>query len=265
MIIGMDERGETMAEDNRWAGFSDEELRSLRADEKMLEAELNLELQRRKDEQSTYRGPGRYVVDGRRVEVLGTIGAPRAIGAHCQVVMHYEGDYSGVLVQEPLSRFNEVRDSTGRRAYEYLGPLKENTPDADVEIKRLKRALRRVHNHDQATSEIRGLVESVILFGHDVPEPATAPVTVNIADAGQGWVRLEDSAGDLYQFKVGDTITVPAPEAEKSVVHYYERADGRLICHSSAKPCGRVYRNHPTETYGDLVLHRLCDGRLVKL
>jgi hypothetical protein len=88
-----------------------------------------------------------------------------------------------------LSQFNEVRDSTGRRVYEYLGPLEENASDADVEIKRLKRALRRVHNHDQATSEIRGLVESVILFGHDVPEQATAPATVKIdasARAGSG-------------------------------------------------------------------------------
>jgi hypothetical protein len=264
MIIGMGERGETMDETNRWAGFSDEELRSLRADEKMLEAELNLELQRRKDEQSTYRGPGRYVIDGRRLEVLGTIGDPALMGARAQVVMRDEGDHSGVLMQESLSQFNEVKDSTGRRTYEYLGPLEKDTSD-DAEVQRLKRALRRVHNHDEATSEIRGLVESVILFGHDVPESATAPATVKVTDAGEGWANLKTENGVFHYLRVGETITVPVPEAEKPAVHYYERADGRIICHGKAKPCGCPYRDHPTETYGDLVLHRLCDGRLVKL
>jgi hypothetical protein len=280
MIIGMDERGETMAGDNRWAGFSDEELqliadrlgdallsvelRQERKDRARIVEEINAEFRRREDEQSTYRGPGRYVGYGRRLEVFGTIDDPDAMGTQAQVVMRDEGDHSGVLMQESLPWFNEARDSTSRCAYEYLGPLEKNASD-DAEVQRLKLALRRVHNHDEATSEIRGIVESVILFGHDVPEQATAPATVKIIAAGHGWVRLEDSAGDLYQFKVGDTITVPAPVAEKTVVPDYERADGRLICHSSAKPCGRVYRNHPTETYGDLVLHRLCDGRLVKL
>jgi hypothetical protein len=90
MIIGMDERGETMAEDNRWAGFSDEELqliadrlgdallsvelRQERKDRARIVEEINAEFRRREDEQSTYRGPGRYVGYGRRLEVFGTFG-----------------------------------------------------------------------------------------------------------------------------------------------------------------------------------------------
>lgn len=37
--------------------------------------------------------------------------------------------------------------------------------DSAEEIKRLKQTLRRIHNHGQATSEIRGMVESAILYG----------------------------------------------------------------------------------------------------
>jgi hypothetical protein len=227
MIIGMDERGETMAGDNRWAGFSDEELqliadrlgdallsvelRQERKDRARIVEEINAEFRRREDEQSTYRGPGRYVGYGRRLEVFGTIDDPDAMGTQAQVVMRDEGDHSGVLMQEYLSQFNEVKDTTGRRVYEYLGPLEEDAAADDAEVQRLKRALRRVHNHDEATPEIRGIVESVILFGHDVPEQATAPATVKIDGVGPNWIRLETEDGRYYTLGVGDTFTVPAP------------------------------------------------------
>lgn len=154
-----------MAEDNRWTGFSDEELRSLRADEKMLEAELNLELQRRKDEQSTYRGPGRYVGYGRRLEVLGTIDDPDAMDTQAQVVMRDEGDHSGVLMQESLSQFNEVNAIDRRRRYEYLGPLEENVTTAPAEVTLVRAGL------DEAVLRIGNSAELNLGVGDTIAVP----------------------------------------------------------------------------------------------
>lgn len=44
----------------------------------------------------------------------------------------------------------------------------------------------------------------------------------------------------------------------------FTRASGETVC----GPCGEPYRRHPMggpEGYDGLFLHRLCDGRLVKL
>jgi hypothetical protein len=55
-------------------------------------------------------------------------------------------------------------------------------------------------------------------------------------------------------------------DGAKAATSRYERADGRTIC--QRKDCGRAYSAHPSaeaEGTAGLTLHRLCDGRLVKL
>lgn len=144
----------TETEANRWDGFSDEEMRELLAGEWTrgagIAAELRQELDRRESERTSYRGPGRYVAGGRRLEVLGTIGDPGAMGAQAQVVMRDEGDHSGILMQEYLHQFNE----TG--AYKYIGPLKDapaparSEAPAEVTLVRsdLDRAVLRIGNQE---------------------------------------------------------------------------------------------------------------------
>jgi hypothetical protein len=142
MITGMTEQGREMGDTNRWAGFSDEELSELRdgtyerSESSLLTpatrerisrlcAELDQEVRQRESRKATYQGPGLYATGERRLEVLGTVGAPKIMGTLCQVVMHDQNDPSGLLLMEYLHGFNKV-DPQGRRAYEYLGPLEED-------------------------------------------------------------------------------------------------------------------------------------------
>jgi hypothetical protein len=131
-----------MSNTNRWAGFSDEELGELRdgiyersensllpyaarAHISRLCTELDQEVKQRESRKATYQGPGLYAAGERRLEVLGTIGAPKIMGRQCKVVMRDEGEPIGILMLEYLHQFNEV-DSQGRRVYEYLGPLQKD-------------------------------------------------------------------------------------------------------------------------------------------
>lgn len=73
--------------------------------------------------------------------------------------------------------------------------------------------------------------------------------------------------GELGQSSLSDLMGVLARQVEavereeRPMIVPYERADGRTSCFV----CGRFYRDHLTERYGDLVLRRLCDGSAVKL
>lgn len=159
---------------SRWRGFSDEELQELRAgaiergggwasnqDRERagrLAIELRKVLKAREDERSSYRGPGRYRnVTGPIYEVLGTLGD----------LVIARSPLDGKLLSVTRRSFDDTLGD-GRRIYEYLGPLEEEK-DPD-EVQRLKRVLRRIHNHDQATTDVRAIVESAIVFGDDSPE-----------------------------------------------------------------------------------------------
>lgn len=79
-----------------------------------------------------------------------------------------------------------------------------------------------------------------------------------LSELGQS--RLSDV---MTEFLMTDLASQVA-EIERSElpdVVAYDRADGSTSCFA----CGATYREHPTERYGDLVLHRLCDGSAVKL
>lgn len=49
--------------------------------------------------------------------------------------------------------------------------------------------------------------------------------------------------------------------ADPDDLEIYTRADGGVVC----PLCEKTFREHPREDYGDLSLHRICGGGLVKL
>lgn len=120
-------------------------------------------------------------------------------------------------------------------------------PEADAlrDLDALRAGLERLDNAEL------GRVLAVVLRGLDQRGDSPLPALLRVlAD------QVDELMADLEQ-------------SAKPPVHFYDRADGRTVCdwdnHSNTTQCGRAYSDHPTETYGDLVLHRLCDGRLVKL
>jgi hypothetical protein len=132
--------------ENRWEGFTLNELQELRAglvervDKKALADEVLSRARRLESEISqamrehpqtpSYRGPGVYENDGgKRYEVLGTIGDVAAIGEAAKFVLRVPGDASGVLMLEQRWYF-EGFDVGGRRRWTYVEPLEER-PMAD--------------------------------------------------------------------------------------------------------------------------------------
>jgi hypothetical protein len=130
MIIGM----ERNKQDQRWTAFSNEEIAELAglvaaADEsydlspraERLSAQIKAERDNR-DQAPSYRGPGVYRSGDKTYEVLGTVGDPRAMGDKTKMVLRDAGDTSGVLMLEPVERF-EDREPDGSRYYVWEGEL----------------------------------------------------------------------------------------------------------------------------------------------
>lgn len=155
---------------NRWAGFSDEELSTIRSaisraalsETDPLSNEIS-EVQLQRDaERASYRGPGRYRHhSGDVYEVLGKTFA----GAEYEkVILRLSTtDEPGQLLAEMLADFEDT--ISGQRRYTYLSPLE----DAQTSV----------------------------------------PAEIKVVDADWGWAVLEDIDGHHHRLAVGDSITVP--------------------------------------------------------